>query len=51
MVKCGDVETWRHGTGDPIPVCDGQKLGEIYQDQGIPAPNQTTQPRVPALGR
>ena len=47
----GDVETWKHEKGDPIPVCDGQKLGEIYQDQGIPAPNQTTQPRVPALGR
>ena len=38
-------EAWRCRTG-----CPTSKLGGIPQEGGIPAPDQTTQPRVPAPG-
>ena len=39
------------GTNSPIPTCDGLKMGGIPREQGISAPVQNTQPRVPAPGR
>ena len=35
----------------PTSVCGGLKLGGIPREQGIPDPDQTTQPRVSAPGR
>ena len=50
---------WRHGvaqrgaeagTGGPTLMCGGLKTGGLLGEQEIPAPVQTTQPRVPAPG-
>ena len=37
----------RHGMGGPTAMYDGLKSGRILQEQRVPAPQQTTQPRVP----
>ena len=41
----------RTGMGSPTFMCGRQKLEGIPWEQVIPAPGQTTQPRVPALGK
>ena len=47
----GREEKWKCGTDSLIPMQGGHKSVGIPWEQGIPAPLETTQLRIPVLGR